>query len=309
MLGDPNTINDPMFSWAVRTNFLYFGDVPEWVPLLVHTPNLTVAQLIKKLPPNPGDGPPAFSLPDLFAAPLPGLEDSHHFCLHLNWSPAPRLQALSLLTWLEKEFGARYEFCLPTEVQKDAPRRLGAEPPKAPMSPAGAARQGPQTFPRSASAPLSASHAEVAIGVIDDGIAFANQRFRTAAVAQTRIDSVWIQHRHTGGGVGFGSRYRFGDAESHRRRDRRRVGGVSCPRSRKLQPQQSQDHQPAAGAWHARDGYRCRLRSGRSAPGPPDHRRATTRPRRSRYERCVAHVLGLLGHCLYSFANVGCFRP
>ena len=183
-------IADPLFAWAVRTRFRYLGGEPAFVPLLVQTSGATAAEVAAALSSDNGHDEPVWRIPALFMEPPKGLEKSRHFCILLDWTDKSRIASLGVLDTLERKFGARYEFGLPIGSASAGSPRVPASRPlnwQAPPAPIGT------DGPPSTAALKPKSRPAVVIGVIDDGLGLAHERFRHAAGGSTRIESTWVQ--------------------------------------------------------------------------------------------------------------------
>jgi hypothetical protein len=172
---------DPYLEWAVLTGFIDPGGPPRWMPLLIRARGITAKDFargewgfvdvaVRRVPPP---GWQAWcAIPDWYASPPSGLEDA---------------------TW----FTARVtpEFF----VQLGAPKSTLADvvdrfafgwSPGGPL--VGATAAGTQFAPGA-----TASRGAVAVGVIDDGVAFAHRRFR-AADGRSRVEAFWDQREPHG---------------------------------------------------------------------------------------------------------------
>ncbi len=180
---------DPYLEWALRTNFRYIGGTPKWIPLLLELDGITSGQFARlDWADSDEDGEPWARVPDIYNETSSGLEKSH-FCT--VWvKPALFAQPnADVLTQFMKSGVKQYEFGLPL-----VPVTPSEGSPIGTLFGIG----GPQ--PTMAALNASAVPTKVVIGIIDDGIAFAHERFQApAATGGTRIEYLWIQDVGTGG--------------------------------------------------------------------------------------------------------------
>jgi hypothetical protein len=171
---------DPYLEWGMQTNFAYYfatGGAQDFFPVIIELQGISAEQFAIGKWNAPSGWQSWLRIPPMYAQPPAGLAPSS-FCtanvampffreLRDGASPLPKVIKRASLS-------------LPTPSQ--APRRY--EPPK------------PRNIPPE-------PHL-VVTGIIDDGLAFANERFRRGQ--QTRIEYVWNQDAPAGGvpGVLYG---------------------------------------------------------------------------------------------------------
>ena len=151
---------DPFLGWMTATQFRYVGGPPERIPVLIELADSTARRF--------ADSTLLLSdwivVPDLFFEPSSGLSETSFVCALVTEQFFARLTSDDLL----KKQVKRFEVSHPGPMNGFGSRRGGAIPdPK-----------------------LAAT--QVLTGVIDDGFAFAQQRFCTPT-ASTRLASVWQQ--------------------------------------------------------------------------------------------------------------------
>jgi hypothetical protein len=191
--GDALGISEPMFAWAALTGFRYLGGAPDWIPLLVRTNGANAQEVHARLQTIAGEAEHVWHIPVLFLKPFPGLDKLHHFCMLLNWGEK-RGKALAVLAMIEKDFGGRYEFGLPVGAGTTVPITPAPKPPATLAPPTAFDIDGPPLAATPVK-PAKPIDADVLVGIIDDGLALAHERFRNAAGTYTRIAAAWVQDR------------------------------------------------------------------------------------------------------------------
>jgi hypothetical protein len=172
---------DPYLEWAMQTNFAYYayrdGGRVDWVPVILELQGITAQQFAAGEWRPPSNSQSWLWIPPVYGRPPAGLARSK-FC-----TASVRLEFFRQLA----ERGSP----LSKVVRRVALSLLTPSTPPEPYapknSPGGIAKPG-----------------LVVTGIIDDGLAFANQRFRRAL--GTRIEYLWNQDGPPGGvpGVLFG---------------------------------------------------------------------------------------------------------
>jgi hypothetical protein len=178
---------DAYFAWGEATDYADLsGPPPEWFPVVIEVPDKagTAASFCAMVVRRKWQH--FIRVPTMYANPIKVLAQARF------------LTAMVTRGFLEEvakggELSAaveRFELGLPV-VTADDVRKPPAEPPV------------PDQFAR----PATKRRAKVIVGVIDDGIAFAHERFREPGGRTTRIDHFWNQDGEPNGGPGYGIEY------------------------------------------------------------------------------------------------------
>lgn len=170
---------DPYYAWAHATGFTHFfrGQEHGWFPVLIELDGVTARQFTRGEWAPPEDWREIIRVPGMYGFPPAGLENFRYCTARVREAFFQRLATDARL----RKVISRVELSLPIQYYGEKLPMLGAPP-----APTGG----------------------VVTGVIDDGIAFAHERFRTAD-GRTRVQFFWNQDAQPpAGAVDYGREFK-----------------------------------------------------------------------------------------------------